>query len=524
MNQALDQVVINQLELNGTLQAEDAARARELETDPTDNHGELRSLIDAGLIPERVMAECIANTCDLRLVNTGHYPTEALPDTDSLVRFLREHEALPLTKVGDIVELAVTDPSNTFIKKIVEAKLACKVKLRIAVRSELVAQLNRLYGALVKTPRKTLGEAPADLDTSSPLIREIHRLLQSSASKRASDIHFEPCANGLQVRFRIHGILSTVHTFSVDETPRVIARVKLMARLDVSEKQQPQTGRFQFPADGRVLDFRVSSLPLHNGESIVLRLLEARLGEASLEQLGFRNSVIYALEDIIHSNSGLLLVTGPTGSGKSTTLYSLLSSISSPELKLISIEDPVEISLSGVNQIQVNDEHGIGFAKALRSVLRQDPDVIMVGEIRDSETARLAAQAALTGHLVLSTLHTNSAAATLSRLRDLGLEDFMIDSTLKGVLAQRLLRTTCKICGENPETGCLRCDGSGYEGRTTIAEFLPYREQHTLHTPTNELNNQLLDGINLAHDARRLVSQGDTSLQEVLRVVGSDPK
>ena len=216
------------------------------------------------------------------------------------------------------------------------------------------------------------------------------------------------------------------------------------------------------------------------------------------------------------------MVTGPTGSGKTTTLYSLLSSINKPELKLISIEDPVELDIENINQIQVDEEHGIDFAEALRSVLRQDPDVIMVGEIRDEKTAQLAAQAALTGHLVLSTLHTSSAVSAIARLRNLGLADYLIDGSLKGILAQRLLRTSCSNCAkDSPIKQCQNCSGSGYSGRTAIAEYLPFREYHTLKTPSNELHNHLLDTLTLKHQADQLVKRGVSTQQEVFRVLGN---
>ena len=273
-------------------------------------------------------------------------------------------------------------------------------------------------------------------------------------------------------------------------------------------------------------------MPLHDGESIVLRLLEARLSEAPLEDLGFRAEIVEKLNEAISAQQGLVLITGPTGSGKTTTLYSLLNKLNNTSLKLVSIEDPVELNISGINQVQVDEEHGLSFAKALRTVLRQDPDVIMVGEIRDSETAQLAAQAALTGHLVLSTLHTSSATAAVSRLQNLGLADYLIEATLKSVLAQRLIRCICSSCGAEESTGqlskrsghCSECNGSGYSGRTSIAEYLdlskPSEISYVSGNPELELREQFLGKISLRKDAEQKVAAGLSDQAEVLRVLG----
>ncbi|NND00607.1 MAG: type II/IV secretion system protein, partial [Gammaproteobacteria bacterium] len=352
----------------------------------------------------------------------------------------------------------------------------------------------------------------------------------------ASDIHFEPVNQSLRVRFRVTGMLQDVQTFPADKMPQVIARLKLMARLDVTERRQSQNGRFKFPAEGRVMDLRVATLPLHNGESVVLRLLEFTLSQSTLTELGFSGEVAAGIESAISSQQGMILITGPTGSGKTTTLYSLLNRLNQPHLKLISIEDPVELSIPGINQIQVDEAHGITFAEALKSVLRQDPDVIMIGEIRDEATARLAAQAALTGHLVLSTLHTASAPAAITRLQNLGLPNYLISATLKSVLAQRLIRCICTECRSQPEEmpataiDCSNCAGSGYSGRTTIAEFLSLMD-HSIKEkvsacfnsphPESMLADHLLNQVTLADDAQRLLGAGLTDDAEIFRVLGA---
>ncbi|GAA6138245.1 GspE/PulE family protein [Arenicella sp. 4NH20-0111] len=523
MNQALNLAVIELLEARNTLSLKSLEQVKNVPDVTAPNQGELRNLINSGIIPELELVHCINAISGFSVMDRDHFPLSALPESVGLSRFLKDHESIPVSINNGSLDLVMSDPSNTFIIKIVEAKLNCRVRPCIGVRSDIVSHLNQLYRDTQDSTRAASvqnQDTPSDLDSDSPLIRDIHKLLQSGVSRGASDIHFEPSSAGLVVRFRVNGLLETVQNFSKDDRPRVIARLKLMSKLDVTQKRLAQNGRFQFPANGRTLDFRSSTLPLHNGESIVLRILEAQLGEAPLKELGFRQSVVDRLTHDVNLRQGLILVTGPTGSGKSTTLYSLLSMLNKPELKLITIEDPVEISLRNTNQIQVDEEHGVGFAAALKSVLRQDPDVIMVGEIRDLETAQLAAQAALTGHLVLATLHTNSAIAAMARLRNLGIPDFLIDSSLRGILGQRLIRKACVECCAVSENGCRQCNGTGFSRRTVVAEYLPFREHHTLQTPVNELNNQLLDGMTMLSDANRLLSDGLTTEQEVHRVLG----
>ena len=523
MNQAFKQAVIEQLTTNAVINQATVKRIQSIALRSPAEHGVLRDLIESGLVPERDLANCVCQAHNIEAVSPDHFPQSSIEESESLARFFREHEAMPLSLQNGQLELAMTDPSNRFIIKIIESKLNCHVVPKVAIRSELIAHLNQLYPASPNDHATKLNDhINSGEERLSSTVREVHRLLQNAASKGASDVHFEPHSQGLQVRFRLNGLMQVMHKFSSDEAPKVVARLKLMAKLDVTEKRQPQNGRFQLPADGRLLDFRLSSLPLHNGESIVLRLLENSFGRAKLADLGLRDTLVTELEKVIESQQGLLLVTGPTGSGKTTTLYSLLSSINKPELKLISIEDPVELDIENINQIQVDEEHGIDFAEALRSVLRQDPDVIMVGEIRDEKTAQLAAQAALTGHLVLSTLHTSSAVSAIARLRNLGLADYLIDGSLKGIMAQRLLRTTCSNCAKDtPNNRCQDCSGSGYSGRTAIAEYLPFREYHTLKTPSNELHNHLLDTLTLKHQADQLVKRGVSTQQEVFRVLGN---
>lgn len=487
--------------------------------------GGLRSLIDNGLVPEREFAETLSRIYQVPLMPRDQLAKSVVDGTQGLASFLIEHEALPLSFQRGLLTLAMSDPSDEFTLQVLRAKLNSKIDVRVALRSDLLEALAATYAA----DRDVQAYAPAtdlpdDLSSESSLVRELHRLIQRAVSMKASDIHFEPVDSSLRVRFRIHGMLRDVHSFMPEHAEQIVARLKLMSKLDVTERRQAQNGRFKFPADGRVIDLRVSTLALHDGESVVLRLLEFGLSQLSLPELGFRESVANSLRDAINTQQGLVLITGPTGSGKSTTLYSLLNQLNQSELKLISIEDPVELNIAGVNQIQVNEEHGISFAAALKTVLRQDPDIIMVGEIRDSETAQLAAQAALTGHLVLATLHTASAASAITRLQNLGLPNYLVSATLKAVLAQRLLRSKCKDClslSDSEIEPCLTCSGVRYSGRTTVAEFLPTSAfDDSSDISEKMLAGKLLDGISLADDAQRLLTSGLTDQAEVFRVLG----
>jgi general secretion pathway protein E len=500
----------------------------------TSSSRNLRLLIENGLVPERVFAETLGAAFDSPIINREQLPTTAIVQAKGLEDFLIEHEALPLSFEAGVLHVAMSDPSDEFTSQVLRSKLKCKLKIFVSLRGDILESLSKIYFVELgdkknattiqsgKRKSNTHVDLPDDLDTDSKLVRELHRLIQRAVSVNASDIHFEPIDSRLRVRFRVHGMLQEIHNFEPEYATQVIARLKLMSKLDVTQRRQAQNGRFKFPADGRVIDLRVSTLPLHDGESIVLRLLELGLSQLSLRDLGFTESVADSIQHAISGHQGLILITGPTGSGKSTTLYSLLNQLNVPELKLISIEDPVEINIAGINQIQVNQEHGVSFSAALKTVLRQDPDIIMIGEIRDSETAKLAVQAALTGHLVFATLHTGSAASAITRLENLDVPKYLLVATVKAVLAQRLIRSVCTECvGQNNTSECGACFGVGYAGRTSIAEFLPadaFNDDALVREDL--LAGNLLGGISLVDDAKRLLAAGVTDSAEVLRVLG----
>jgi general secretion pathway protein E len=384
-------------------------------------------------------------------------------------------------------------------------------------------------------------ERMRDAARDAPTIKLVTRLIADAVQQGASDIHIEPQNEQVRVRYRIDGALRTVENLPKHMQAGIVSRIKILARLNIAEQRLPQDGRMRVAVRGKDVDFRVSTAPVLNGESIALRILDRHEVMLDFASIGFAADDIAQLSALCAEPNGIVLVTGPTGSGKTTTLYAALSAINRPESKIFTVEDPVEYHLEGINQIQVKTQIGLDFAAVLRSVLRQDPDIVMVGEIRDGETAKIAIQAALTGHLVFSTLHTNSAAASVTRLLDMGVEDYLLASTLRGVVAQRLVRKLCPSC-RKPEvipavitqrfqlaantpmhvaTGCAQCGGTGYRGRTLICEFLrvtpDVKALITRHASATEINDAGVAHSLLAHGIERVIA-GETSLDEVMRV------
>ncbi len=392
---------------------------------------------------------------------------------------------------------------------------------------------------------------PEDLmesDDDAPIIRLINALLSEAIKVNASDIHVEPFENHLRVRFRVDGMLREILQPPGNIAPLVISRIKVMAKLDIAEKRLPQDGRISLKVAGRGVDVRVSTLPSGHGERVVMRLLDKQAGRLDLEQLGMSRSIHDSFNGLLHKPHGIILVTGPTGSGKTTTLYAGLSILNVKSRNILTVEDPIEYYIDGIGQTQVNVKVDMTFARGLRSILRQDPDVVMIGEIRDLETASIAVQASLTGHLVLSTLHTNSAIGAITRLRDMGVEPFLLASSLIGVMAQRLVRDLCPHCKKPHEVtqkerewlsmkddstviysaaGCAECNHMGYSGRSGLYEFVPidHKLQNMIHEGEGE---QVMDDYartitpSLSQDGRRMILQGKTSLEEVLRVSRDD--
>ncbi len=465
-------------------------------------------LIQLGLIGERALAEALASLLGLPLVIPARYPAAPLFAERVAPRFLRAARALPLAVADGTLALACADPLDPFLPAAIAAATGLPVRLEVAVPIELDAAIERLY-----PDREEDAEAPEPADTAAPLaedterlkdlaseapvIRLVNQIIARAVETGASDIHLEPFEDRLRVRTRHDGVLAEAEAPPARLAAAIVSRIKIMARLDIAERRLPQDGRIKLAVRGQEVDFRVSTIPSLFGETVVLRVLDRSAVQFDYDRLGLPAPVVARFSAALDLPNGIVLVTGPTGSGKTTTLYTGLSALNAVSRKIITVEDPIEYQLRGINQIQVKPQIGLSFAALLRSILRQDPDVIMVGEMRDLETAQIAVQAALTGHLVLSTVHTNSAAATITRLRDMGLEDYLLASVLRGVLAQRLVRRLCPACRRAapapPElitrfaldtrsgeaapmlfhpVGCGACRSTGYRGRQAIAEFL----------------------------------------------------
>lgn len=361
-----------------------------------------------------------------------------------------------------------------------------------------------------------------DVASDAPTVKLLNRLVSRAVELKASDIHIEPMSDSVQVRFRLDGALRPFETLNRSQLAGLISRIKILARLNIAEQRLPQDGRLRFPVRGKEIDFRVSTAPVMFGESVVLRILDQQEVPLDFAALGFSEAQRDTIKRMLSHPNGIILVTGPTGSGKTTTLYAALTALNRPGSKLFSVEDPIEYQLPGVNQIQVKPGIGLDFAAVLRSVLRQDPDIIMIGEMRDTETARIAVQASLTGHLVLATLHTNSAAASVTRLLDMGIESFLLGSTLRGIIAQRLVRRSCKSCSG---TGCTQCSSTGFKGRTVVCEMIEVSadlaEQISRGAKESEIRITAAKSgfVPMLTDGRNKVANGTTTLEELHRVV-----
>ncbi len=502
--EAAAEAVVALLEAHGQCDLRTVERARRV---AAENGQRLdRVLLQLGLVNERDLAAAFASLLGVSVVEPGRYPAAAIAPEQLSARFLRHARALPLARDGDTLVLAMADPLDRFTPAAVAAATGAAVRVEVAVPIEIEAAFDRLYPdqdapLAADMPEGGDGleedtERLKDLASEAPVIRLVNQIIQRAVETQASDIHIEPFEDRLRVRYRYDGVLHEADSPPVRLAPAIISRVKIMSRLDIAERRLPQDGRIKLAVRGSEVDFRVSTIPSLHGETVVLRVLDRSAVSLDYATLGLDERVVARLRQTFELPNGIVLVTGPTGSGKTTTLYTGLSGLNAVTRKVVTVEDPIEYQLRGINQIQVKPQIGLTFATLLRSILRQDPDVIMVGEIRDGETAQIAVQAALTGHLVLSTVHTNSAATTIARLRDMGLEDYLMTAVLRGILAQRLVRRLCTHCSRPapaaPEmvrrfgldrrcegtptlwhpVGCPQCRGTGYRGRQAIAEYL----------------------------------------------------
>ena len=520
-------------------------------------------LIRAGMTAERDVVDALSTQLGLPLANVADYPEFPLLEERIAVRFLKQSRVLPLREDDGQLVLAMVDPQDEFVIKAFGLLTHRAITTRLAVPSELEAAFERLYGSGKSSMDQIVGEVETreeevgnedlqqlkDMASEAPIIRLVSLIISHALEARASDIHIEPFENRLIVRYRVDGVMHEVESPPRRFSAAVISRIKIMASLDIAERRLPQDGRIKLRIQGKEIDLRVSTVPTMHGESVVMRILDKSGTALDFVTLGFDTNVLQRFMEVLMLPHGILLVTGPTGSGKTTTLYTALDKLNNPDLKILTVEDPVEYQMEGINQIQVKPQIGLTFANALRSIVRQDPDVIMIGEIRDLETAQIAVQSALTGHMVLSTLHTNDAASTINRLLDMGMDDYLLTSTVNGILAQRLVRTLCTQCRQAypalPEVveemqlkrytendpimlyrpvGCDHCGGTGYMGRLSILEMLvmsdAIRSMVMRHVTAGEIRQQAIaEGMQTMYEnGLRKAVAGVTTIEEVLRV------
>lgn len=449
--------------------------------------------------------------------------------------FCEQWAVLPALVEDDTLLVLASNPFDKERLDMVAYFFDKPISIRVCARSDIAAYVSSRRAALHPTDETAPNrgdfdgdfERLKDLALDAPVVTFVSRIAQEAVQADASDIHIEPFDNGVRVRFRRDGMLTLQENAPRSMLTGIVTRIKILSHLNIVERRKPQDGRMRLSVRGQEVDFRVSVMPTIHGESIVMRLLVGRAGSFDLTELGFDITAIGELSRLSESSNGIVAITGPTGSGKTTTLYSLVAQLDRQRMKIFTIEDPVEYRLEGITQLQVDTSIGLDFATALRSVLRQDPDVILVGEIRDRETAQIAVQAALTGHLVLTTLHTNSAAGALTRLRDMGIEPFLIGATIRGAIAQRLVRKICPTCrGSNPH--CETCGGAGTSGRTVIYEILRISSTTSDNITAGQSEAIIQQGaveegmVTLKACGERLVADGHISASELARTLGME--
>lgn len=514
-----------------------------------------RVLVQLGLVSELDVVQMRSVQLGIPFVSADEFPETPAEVQGLQPEFLSAHGCCPLRLDGNQLHVAMAAPENLFVLKALRLATGLEIRPYIALPSDIEKALAQPQpGADVADEEGGLDDSGdfvehlRDLASEAPVIRLVNAIIGRVIELRASDIHLEPFDDGLHVRYRVDGVIHSSEIVPPRHGAAVSSRVKLLAHLDIAERRLPQDGRIKTRVKGRELDLRVSTVPTVHGESVVMRVLDRASVRFSLEQMGFEADTLVRFNALLGRPHGILLVTGPTGSGKTTTLYAALSKLDASSQKIITVEDPVEYQLEGINQIQVHAQIGLSFANALRSILRQDPDIIMIGEMRDGETAQIAVQSALTGHLVLSTLHTNTATGAIIRMLDMGVERYLITSSVNGVLSQRLVRTLCSHCKE-PEIpagallassglgrflkpgmptyraiGCSHCRDTGYQGRTAIHELLvidePMRKAILEGSDESELHALAARTgmLTLYEDGLRKVAAGTTCLEELLRV------
>ena len=509
------------------------ARAKERETGKS-----LRKiLVESGALSEEDMVNFIAQQMGITRIELSNY----LIDTkviDCIPEVLaRKYQLIPVLKIGKNVTCAMVDPLNIFALDEVRMKTGFTIDPAVATETEVRKALDEYYGVkgtmeevIQGLDEKKLGIREGEeielkrlegIAEEPPVVRLVNMMVMEAVRENASDIHIEPEEDSLSIRFRVDGILHEKQSPSKHFQSAIISRIKVLANLDIAERRKPQDGRFHMKMENKQIDIRVSCVPIIHGENVVMRLLDSGSVILGLDQLGFSGEMMEKYKKLLQHPHGIILVTGPTGSGKTTTLYTSLNILNTSDKNIITVEDPVEYRLAGVRQIQVNPQADLTFANGLRAILRQDPDIIMVGEIRDLETAEIAIQAALTGHLVFATLHTNDAPGAITRLLDMGLESYLISSSVVGVIAQRLVRVFCKDCKGK---GCKACLNTGYKGRRGIYELMVPDEQIRKLIANKAALDEIRQAVlktgmkTMREDGLEKVEKGLTSREEVLRV------
>ncbi len=509
------------------------------------------------------MSDSTFSTKNIPFMTIEDLPKVPLVLNGISTRFIQENKIIPIEFRNNLLKVVMLNPDDREVIDALGIALSSEITVYTADSHAIEEYISRFYGQesqnvskmiedmgekgleFIREEEEDVGHLK-DMASEAPIIRLVNMLITRAVESRASDIHIEPFEDELKVRYRIDGVLHDVESIPKNLQAAIVSRIKIMAKLNIAERRLPQDGRIKLKINDREIDLRVSSIPILYGESVVMRILRKEGIVINLSELGFPSKTLSDFENLIKKPNGIILVTGPTGSGKTTTLYGALDKINSPDKKIITVEDPVEYRLKGVNQIQVKPQIGLNFATTLRHIVRQDPDIIMIGEVRDLETAEIAIQSALTGHLVFSTLHTNDAPSAITRLLDMGVQNFLLSSTIRGILAQRLVRVICPLCkstdgsvidreelrilgikGEYPlytGKGCEQCAFTGFYGRMGIYELLVVTDDIRRLILNNADSNQIREvarqqGMRtLLEDGAEKVLQGFTTMSEVLRV------
>lgn len=517
-----------------------------------------RTLVELGLISEAQLVRALASQVGMEFVELAEYPVDRTAVASVPATVCRRHTALPIALADGVMKVAMSNPGNVVAVDDFRTMTGMQIVPVVAAHDDVLSAIDRYCRAdsELENLQDSLEEAEGEVDLAdvgdviaddAPIVRFVNLIITQAIQDRASDIHIEPAEKDLRIRYRIDGVLHEMQRASKSIQNGVVSRIKIMSDIDIAERRKPQDGRLSVNHQGRKIDLRVASLPTVWGEKIVMRVLDNTTATLDLEDLGIRPENYAIYQSSFNKPYGMILVTGPTGSGKSTTLYATLNQISRPEVNVITVEDPVEYRIPGINQVQVNPKAGLTFAAALRSILRADPDVVLVGEVRDGETAQIAIEAALTGHLVLSTLHTNDAPSAITRLIEMDIEPFLVGSAIDCVVAQRLARRLCLKCREEYEAtpnevlrfdptytgpmpklyraaGCAACSNTGYRGRLALHEVMPVNEEierlAVARASAVEITRAATAAgmVSLIQDGWRKVQDGLTTVEELLRV------